>query len=196
MTITPAIVRTNVLTGQAAGFYQVYNAAVPPVLPARTATVGGTWGAPWAPIGATMDGLNFNFKRTMNAIMVEEKRTALQQLTKEALFSFDVELAEDTFKTMQLAYGGGTITTVAAGSGTVGYERFVPSPEVVQFSFAFETENEFGMPRRVLVPIVTPAADVKTQYNRATKQRTYNVTLESLVEIDECTFENVNAVAL
>lgn len=196
MAIQPVYNRSAVLVGQARGFVQVYDADVPPVLPARTSTVGGAWASPWEPIGATVDGLNFNFKRTLNSIMIEEQRVAIAQLTKESVFSFDVELSEDTFKSMKLAYGGGTITTVAAGSGTVGYESFVPSAEVVQFSFGFESENEFGMPRRVLVPIVVPSADVKTQFNRATKQRTYNVTLESLVEVDQCTFENVTAVAL
>lgn len=192
----PAYVRANVLTGMAAGYYQVYNSAVPPVLPARTTTLNVAWTSPWSPIGATTAGLDFSFQRTLNSIMIEEQRVAVAQFTKESKFSFDVELSEDTFKSMQLAYGGGVITTVPAGTGTVGYQAFVPSPEVNQFSFGFEAKNEYGFPRRVLVPIVIPAANVKTQFNRATKQRTYTVTLESLVEIDQCTFENVTAVAL
>lgn len=192
----PAYVRANVLVGQAAGYYQVYNSAVPPVLPTRTTTLNVAWPSPWKPLGATVSGVDFSFARTLNSIMIEEQRVAIAQFTKESKFSFDVELSEDTFKSMQLAYGGGTVTSTAAASGTVGYDAFVPSAEVVQFSFGFEAKNEFGFPRRVLVPIVIPAANVKTQFNRATKQRTYNVTLESLVEVDQCTFENVTAVAL
>lgn len=196
MTVAPAYDRTKVLVGQARGFYQVYNPSVPPVLPARTQNTGGAWAAPWKPIGATVDGLTFNFKRDLNDITIEEQSIPIAQLTKSATFSFDMELSEDTFTTMALAYGGGTVNTVAAASGQVGYQTLVPSDEVVQYAFAFEADNEFGMARRVLIPILVPAADVKTGYNRATKQRTYNITLESLVPLGQCVFENVNAAAL
>lgn len=192
MAITPAYTASKVLVGQARGWYQVYNAGSPPVLPTRS-TSFVTWSSPWQPIGATMDGLTFNFKRSVNDIKIEEQRTKVAQYTTDAAFSFDVELSEDTFKTMQLAYGGGTITTVAAGSGTVGYESLVPAAEMSYFSFGFDTVNEFGYPRYVLIPIVQVTADVKTQYNRAKQQRTYNVSVESLVEIDQCTFINVTA---
>lgn len=195
-TEAPLYTRANVLTGVASGYYQVYNSAVPPVLPARTTTLNTTWTSPWTPIGATAGGLDFNFQRNLSPIMIEEQSVAIAQLTKDAKFSFSVELSEDTFKSMALAYGGGTITTVPAASGTVGYETLTPSAEVVQYSFGFEAANEFGFPRRVLVPIVIPNAQVKTQYNRASKQRTYMITLESLVPIEQCTFENVKAVAL
>lgn len=193
---SPVYSRANVLTGLASGYYQVYNSAVPPTLPARTTTLNTTWSAPWTPIGATAGGLDFNFQRNLTPIMIEEQSVAVAQLTKDAKFSFTVELSEDTFKTMALSYGGGTITTIAAASGTVGYETLTPSPEVVQYSFGFEAVNEFGFPRRVLVPIVIPNAQIKTQFNRSSKQRTYAITLESLVPIEQCTFENVKAVAL
>lgn len=190
--VQPAYTAANVLTGQARGFYQVYNASSPPTLPARATTLGA-WASPWQSIGATMNGLTFNFKRSVNDIKIEEQRTKVAQFTTDAAFSFDVELSEDTFKTMQLAYGGGTITTVAAGTGTVAYQSLTPSAEMSYFSFGFDTLNEFGYPRYVLIPIVQVTADVKTQYNRAKQQRTYNVTVESLVEIDQCTFINVTA---
>ncbi len=192
----PPYARTNVLTGLATGWYQVYNPSVPPVLPTRSTTLNTTWSAPWTPIGATAGGLDFNFMRTLTSIMIEEQSVAIAQVTKESKFSFTVELSEDTFKTMALSYGGGTITNVAAASGTVGYETLTPSAEVVQYSFAFEAANEFGFPRRVLVPIVIVNSQVKTQYNRSSKQRTYAITLESLIPIEQCTFENIKAVAL
>jgi hypothetical protein len=196
MSVTPEYVRANVLTGQARRFYQPYNPATPPVLPARSLVVGGAWSSPWVATGASVDGLAFNFERNLNEIMIEEQSVPVAQLTKDAKFSFDIELSEDTFKTMALAYGGGTITTTAPATGAVGFETLVISDEVVQYSFAFEAENEKGYPRRVLVPIVVPRAQVKTQYNRATKQRTYNVTLESLVPLGQCVFENVTLPGL
>lgn len=192
MAITPAYTRANVLVGEARGWWQVYNASSPPALPTRS-TSFVTWPSPWTPIGATVSGLDFNFQRQTQDIKIEEQRTKVAQFTTSAAFSFDVELSEDTFQTMQLAYGGGTITTVAPGTGTVGYQSLTPAPEMTYFSFGFDTQNEFGYPRYVLIPVVQVTANVKTQYNRASKQRTYNVTVESLVEIDQCTFINVTA---
>lgn len=192
----PPYVRANVLTGLASGYYQVYNPAVPPVLPPRTTTLNTLWAAPWTSIGASAGGIDFNFSRTLTPITIEEQAVPIAQVTKTANFSFTVELSEDTFKSMQLAYGGGTITTVAAATAQPGYQTLAPSAEVVQYSFGFEAMNEFGFPRRVLVPIVIANAQVKTQYNRSTKQRTYAITLESLVPIETCTFENVTAAGL
>lgn len=196
MAILPAYTRSAVLTGQAACFVQPYVPGTPPVLPARTLALGGTWPTPWVPVGATLKGLSFNFKRDVNEIMIEEQRVPIAQLTKKSTFTFELELSEDTFQAMQLAYGGGTITTVAAATGTPGYETFVPSAELTQYSFAFEAENEHGKARRVLVPVVVAVADAKTEYRRSDQQRTYNVSLESLIEIDQCTFESITAAAL
>jgi hypothetical protein len=196
MAVQPAYTRSNVLTGQARAFTQVYNPSVPPVLPANTVDLGGTWPGPWTAVGATKQGLAFNFKRDVNEIQIEEQRTPVAQLTTKSTFTFELELSEDTFQAMQLAYGGGTITTVAAASGQPGYQTFVPNAELTQYAFAFEAENEFGMARRVLVPVVVAVSDAKTEYRRADAQRTYNVSLASLVEIDQCTFRNITAVAL
>lgn len=196
MPVSPAYTRSNVLTGQARCFVQPYNASVPPTLPAVTVAVGGAWASPWTPVGATMNGLTFNFKRDVNDIMVEEQRVPVAKLTKATTFTFELELSEDTFPTMQLAYGGGTITTTAAVSGVPGYQNLTVSPELTLFSFGFETDNEYGYARRVLVPIVVCVSDAKTTFRRAEQQRTYNVSMESLVEVDQVTFRNVNAAAL
>lgn len=196
MAVAPAYARANVMVGQARCFVQPYNAGSPPALPANTVALGGTWASPWAAIGATMNGLTFNFKRDVNDIMIEEQRVPVAKLTKMTTFTFDLELSEDTLTTLQLAYGGGTLTTVAAASGQPGYQNLVVNPELQLFSFAFEAENAFGMARRVLVPIVSIVSNAKTTFRRADQQRTYNVAAESLVEVDQCTFRDINAVAL
>lgn len=196
MAVTPAYARANVMVGQARCFVQPYNAAAPPALPANTVALGGAWSAPWTAIGATMNGLTFNFKRDVNDIMIEEQRVPVAKLTKMTTFTFEMELSEDTLTTLQLAYGGGTLTTVAAASGQPGYQNLVVNPELQLFSFAFEAENPYGMARRVLVPIVSVVSNAKTTFRRADQQRTYNVSAESLVEVDQCTFRDINAVAL
>lgn len=185
-----------VLVGSVRPFVQPYDPAVPPALPANSIPVNGAWPSSWTELGATMNGLEFDFSRKTKKIEIDETPTPLGYTTDSVDFMFGLELAEDTLETWQLSYGGGTISTTAAASGTVGTRQLHISRELQNFSFAFEGKNEKQMFRRVLVPIVLSVANMKTAYNRSTKQRTYKVQFTSLVDIDQVTILEQNAVAL
>lgn len=188
-------VRDNVLVGQARPFIQPYDPAVPPVLPADSVPLNGVWGGNWVELGATTNGLEFDFSRKTKKIMVEEQQTPVAITTTDTTFTFGLELSEDTLATMRLAYGGGTITTIPAGAGQLGIQTLAISSELTDFSFGFEGVNEFGFWRRVLVPVVVSVANAKTQYQRADKQRTYKVQFESLVDPTQVTIRQMTAVA-
>lgn len=188
-------VRDNVLVGQARPFIQPYDPAVPPALPADSIPLNGAWGGNWVELGATMKGLEFDFSRKTKKIMVEEQQTPVVITTTDTTFTFGMELSEDTLETMRLAYGGGIITTTAAGAGQIGVQTLSISAELSNFSFAFEGVNEKGFWRRVLVPVVVSVAAAKTQYVRADKQRTYKVQFESLVDPSQVTIRQMTAVA-
>lgn len=187
--------RTKVLTGQARPMIQPYNVAVPPVLPANTLPLNGVWPAPWVELGATESGLEFDFMRKTKDITIEEQQTPIQVTTTALTFKFSLELSEDSLDTMKYAYGGGTITTVAAGTGTVGTRQLLISPELTNFSFAFEGQNEYGFWRRVLVPVVVSIAQAKTMYKRADKQRTYKCEFSSLVDATQVTILEQQTIA-
>jgi hypothetical protein len=188
-------VRDNVLVGQARPFIQPYDPAVPPVLPADSIPLNGVWGGNWVELGATTNGLEFDFARKTKKIMVEEQQTPVAITTTDTTFTFAMELSEDTLDTMRLAYGGGTITTIPAGVGQLGIQTLQISSELTNFSFGFEGVNEKGFWRRVLVPVVVSVASAKTQYQRADKQRTYKVQFESLVDPTQVTIRQMTAVA-
>lgn len=194
-TATPTYDRTQVLVGQARRFIAPYVAGSPAALPANTVALNGTWATPWVEIGATMAGLEFAFKRTTKKIMIEEQQTPVQITTTDTQFSFGLELAQDSLDTMKLAYGGGLITTVAPTTGVPGTQQLQIGADLSQYSFGFEGQNEFGFWRRVLVPVVVSVADVKTEYVRASKQRTYKVSFESLVDVSQVTILQQNLAA-
>lgn len=196
MPALPTYDRSKVLVGQARRFIAPYTVATPPALPANTIALNGPWGTPWVELGATMAGLEFQFKRTTKDIMIEEQQTPVVITTTKTQFMFNMELAEDSLTTMQVAYGGGVITTTAAATGVPGTRQLQIGQELSQYSFGFEGQNEFGFWRRVLVPIVVSVADVKTEFVRASKQRTYKVSFESLVDVSQVTILEQSAVAL
>lgn len=197
MSITRTYDRSKVLVGQARPFVKPYDVNTPPVLPnSNSVALNGAWGSGWLELGATMNGLEFDFDRKTKRIMIEEQQTPVAVTTTDTTFAFNLELSEDSLDTMLLAYGGGLITTTAAASGTVGTRQLQIGTELTQFSFAFEGQNEYGFWRRVLVPVVVSVANAKTMYRRADKQRTYKVEFTSLVDPSQVTILEQFAVAL
>lgn len=196
MPVQRAYTTKNVLVGQARPFIKPYDPLVPPALPANTVALNGTWGSGWTELGATEKGLTFKFTRRTKDITVEEQQTPVAVTTTETTFAFDLELSEDTLDTMKLAYGGGTIITVAAATGVPGTRQLAISSDLTNFSFGFEGQNEYGFWRRVLVPIVVSIANAQTMYVRAEKQRTYKAEFRSLVDPTQVTILEQFAAAL
>lgn len=196
---TPQYVRRNILTGQAALYLAEYNATTPVPLPDDDEPLGFTWITPWKPAGATLEGVSVTFSREATDIRVEEQSTPVDQKTTSAGFTVNTSLSEDTLDTMRYAYGGGTITTHAAGASTTGTQTLVISEEVDHFVLGLEGQAKprtgIATPwRRVLIPDVTSIAEVETAYRRAEQQRVYPCTFTSLVPVSEIIISEMNAL--
>jgi hypothetical protein len=165
----------------------------PADLPENTLALGDAWPDPWSPPGATTEGLTFGFSRDANDITIEEQPSPVDTRTNSLEFTMDCTLSEDTIETMRIAYGGGVVTTTAAGAGTYGYQDLVISDEMEDFAFGFEGENQFGRPRRVVVPVVKSVGDIQTAYRRADSQRSYEVSFKSLVALKDVKIRNITA---
>lgn len=192
----PVYDRKNVLVGLAAMYFQPYLPEDLPELPPDTNPLWTVWPTPWTPVGATTEGLTFGFQRETNNIMIEEQVTPVDVQTTAVNFTMQITLSEDTLETMILAYGGGEIATVAPGSGTPGIKTLEIASNFSYFSFGFEGKNNKGFWRRVLVPVVVSVAEAQTIYRRAESQRTYGVTLTSLVAPEEVIIREMTAAAL
>lgn len=199
--LVPSYNRLNVMTGMAALRLQPFNPSVPAALPANSEPLGFNWAAPWEAVGATMEGVTFGFAREATDIRIEEQVTQVDQKTASVGFTVTVTLSEDTLESMRRAYGGGSLTTVAAGTGTVGTKTLKISSEIEHFALGLEGQAppRSGLPtpwRRILIPDVTSVASVETVYRRAAQQRTYNCTFTSLVPPEDVIIRELNAAAI
>lgn len=196
--VTPEFHREWVLVGQAAIRLFPLDPTNPtaPSLPTDTVELNGSWGPGWVPIGATEEGVTLNFSRSTENITVEESQVPVDVRTTELTFTVGCSLSEDTMETMRIAFGGGTITTTPATETTPGVKRLQVSPELDQFALGAEGRNEFGKPRRILIPIVLSVADAEVQYRRAAAPRRYSVSFQSLIDIQSCEFRDIIAAPL
>lgn len=195
----PSYDRRNVLTGLASMYAQP--AALPdadeediPAVPPNTLAHGAVWNTQeWVPLGASQEGLNFGFTRETNDIMIEEQPNPVDRRTESLQFTASVTLAEDTFETMRLAYGGGTIVDVPATATLHGYQELQVSDEMEDFAFGFEGQNQWKKARRVCIPVCKSAGEIETTYRRSEEQRLYAVSFISLVPLSQCTFRNITS---
>ena len=198
--VQPTYTRQKVLVGQARTFLQKLTPTSVPALPADTVALGGAWPSSgvniWVPPGATSEGLNFRFQRSTQDVNVEEQLTPVQVNTTGLDISMEMVLSEDSMETMAVAYGSGSIVTVPAASGTMGKKTLTIGSDLDTFAFGFETQNEFGFFRRVLIPSVVSVGQAETLYRRAQDARRYAVSFRVLCAPEEIIVIDKTANAL
>lgn len=198
----PRYDRKNVLRGMAALWVAPYNASAPIGLPGNALALGGDWAnittgnAAWKPIGATESGVTMRFTRETTDISIEEQVNPVDVATNTLDPRVECTLAEDTLDTMMLAYGGGTVATVAPGSGTVGTQELTISEEVQHLTLGMEGVNNKGFWRRVVFQDVLSVAEVETSYRRAETQRLYAVSFRMVSPISQLKIREMNLAAL
>lgn len=195
---TPTYDRKRVMVGQVQVRLAPYSETTPAVLPADTVVLGGTWPVspqPWTPIGATSEGASLVFRRSTQSLSIEEQPNPVLVETSEIEFRVEAMLAEDTLETMRVAFGGGTITTQAAGVGTIGKKTLALSNDLDRFALGLEGKNSFGFWRRMLVPEIVSVADIEVTNRRAAGLRLYKVSFWALSPIEEVTIKDMTAAA-
>lgn len=196
---TPTYDRTKVLAGMAAVYLAPYNATSPAALPAETVALGGAWPSTpqvWTPIGATQEGVSMSFKRSTQSLNIEEQLTPVKVETTEIDCRIEATLAESTFETMRIAFGGGSIVTVAAGVGVIGKKTLTISSDLDHFALGLEGIDPNGFFRRILIPEIVSIAEVEESYRRAANLRMYKVSFMALVAPEQMTFVEKTANAL
>lgn len=169
----PSYNRLNVLVGLANCYVQPYNPLVPAALPSDMIALNGVWASPWIPIGATDQGLSFEFQRKTTNIMVEEQQTPVQVTSDATDIMAVVDLAEDSLQTMLWAFGGGTITAIAAAPTQPAMSVLQVHSNLDQFAFGFEGTDPAGFYRRVLAQPCVSAGKVDAKFRRAAGKRMY-----------------------
>lgn len=198
MAFTPTYDRQRVMAGMVAVYLAPYSTASPAALPAESVALGGAWPStpqPWAPIGATEQGASFLFRRSTQSLTVEEQLTPVKVETTEVELKVEATLAEDSVETMRTAFGGGTITTTAAGVGQIGKKELEIQSDLTHFALGMEGQNSFGFFRRILIPDIVSIADVEVTNRRAAGLRLYKVSFWCLSTIEDVSIVDKTANA-
>lgn len=198
-TFTPRYTRKNVIRGQAQIWTRPQDDTA--TLPNNTLALGGDWagasGNPlWTPIGASESGATMRFSRSTNDITIEEQLNPVDIATTSVDPRIEVTLSEDTLETMKLAYGGGTITTVAPQTGVPGYRELKIAEDIEHLTLGLEGMNTKTQWRRVLWLDVLSVADVETSYRRSETQRLYAVSFRLVSPIADALIREWNLAPL
>lgn len=185
----------NVVVGLAAVWIQPWLADTPAVLPADSLMYGADWVSPWGHLGATDQGWKLKIATKTADITIEEQSTPVDILADGKTLTVSGSLAEDTLQHMLWAYGGGTLTTVAAGASQVGKQTLSLQDKLEKWAIGVETVNKFGFYRRFLIPKMVIASDVETSYRRAAEKRMYNFEANSICPIEDVEIVDMTAPA-
>lgn len=199
-TLTPRYTRKNVIRGQAQIWTRPQDDTA--TLPSNALALGGDWSTPatgnalWTAIGASESGATMRFSRSTNDITIEEQLNPVDIATTSIDPRIEVTLSEDTLETMKLAYGGGTITTVAPQTGIPGYRELKIAEDIEHLTLGLEGMNTKTQWRRVLWLDVLSVADVETSYRRSETQRLYAVSFRLVSPIADALIREWNLAAL
>jgi hypothetical protein len=185
----------NVVVGLAAVYIQPWVPEEVAELPDDTVMYGGDWGSPWQHLGGTDQGWKLRVATKTADITIEEQSTPVDILADGKTLTVSGDLAEDTLQHMLWAYGGGTLTTVAAGAAQVGKTTLSLQDKLEKWALGVETINKYGFYRRFLIPKVVIADDVETSYRRAADKRMYQFTANSICPIEDVEIVDMTAPA-
>ena len=183
---------TNVIVGAAS----IWTAPINTVPPLTSLAAGTPWLAPWVSVGATDAGLTMGVELKTVPIMIEEQPSPVDMVVDTEDVTFAFTLSEDTLASMQLAYGGGTLTVTAPSSILPGTSSLALSPILGQVAIGFEALNTFGLARRIVIPAAVTTAKVDTAYRRAKAARLYPVTLTAVCPVGSISIVEITAAAL
>lgn len=117
--------------------------------------------------GYTQEGINFGVSVTRGAIDVDQLLESLFTPITGREMTFSTNLAQWTATNLQLAFGQGTISTVAAGAGTHGYtELSIGDVEPdTYYSWLIDIEQQdTGEPIRILGYKMVPVGSVESTF--------------------------------
>lgn len=131
-------------------------------------------------VGATNEGFKINVETSTTQITIEEQSTPVDEKVESKAIGIEAALAEDTMESMRYSWGGGDITTTAAGAGIAGTKKMTLTDEIEYYYAALEMRNFNGFARRILVDKVSVSGSGEVSFRRAADKRMYPVRVASL----------------
>jgi hypothetical protein len=182
----------------AGGFSLLFNGSLGAVNITLSAQTGGpaTITLPvWLPAGATDQGWSFTGTKQTQDITVEEQSSPAGVTMTTQSVSIAGTLAEDVMQSWQWAFNGQKLVTAAA-SGQPGKTRIVLSDTIARYAVCLETQNKFGMARRVYIPDCVCLDSPNVGFRRAANKRMLAVSFRSVCNINQIWVDEFTAAAL
>lgn len=152
--------------------------------------------ADWVSAGATNEGFKINVETSTTQITIEEQSTPVGETVESKAIGIEAALAESTMESMKYSWGGGTITTTAAASGTPGTEKMTLTDDIQYYTVVLETRNFNGFARRIYVPKVSVTGSGEVSFRRAADKQMFPVRFASLCKPTEIQIVDITAAAL
>lgn len=188
----------NVAVGHAALYTRPWVLGTPYTkMPDSTALFAVTaWEtAGWAVAGATHEGFKINAEASTTTITIEEQSTPVEEQLEAKSVSIEAALAEDTINSMSMAWGGGTVVSVAAGASQPGKQTMSLDNQVKKVVACLELKNPKGFARRIYIAKASLFGSGETSFRRSAEKRTYPIKLNSLCRPDEIEVVEIIAAA-
>lgn len=151
---------------------------------------------PWTYIGYTEDGVDFDATRKEVMHRVDEQSNPLFLTIDTTETKLVTSLAESTLENMKNAFGGGTITTTAAGVGTIGKTVLQLADNVTNLALILQGVNPAGFFRRIYIPKIASIGKIKQEYNRAKKKQLLQVEFAAICPVQQIVVTDKTANAL
>jgi hypothetical protein len=182
--MTAVAIDTDLLVGGAANLFAapwgLASPGEPEPAPADTVAFGTEWEGNFAFPGSTSQGVKFSKAPKTVDWRVEEQAQPANVLIDTQDISIDTILMEETLANLKLAFGGGTIATVAPGVGQPGKSTLTLSDTLDFLTVGFDVLDVDGMALRVYIPKVVSVATVAPVMRRAAAPRMYQLTLRAI----------------
>lgn len=180
----PALYDANkVAVGYAIAYVQPWSASMAaPALPAATSALWTPWATPWKPLGATDDGYSIEIKPKVSGINIEEQANDVIRTMDSMSVQVSASLAEDSMQTLQLAWNGSSIVSVAATPSATGTDTMTLTSGLMNYALGLEMQNYNGLARRIVIPKVGVSSSGTTKYRRSAEKRMYGIDLTALCD--------------
>lgn len=159
----------DILTGPV----KVYYAPVGETQPSKDSVAyDSPWGGNWVALGYSKKGLTCAYNTEELEVMIEESLAAVKRRRTQESVTLELTLAELTAANVGLAVGS-TVTSAAAGSGTVGYEQLdvgdesVPVEKAWGFEGLYLDANGIRFPLRVFLLKGTARLNGPLEFSKA-----------------------------
>lgn len=138
----------------------------PDVMPANTVPLGGNVGGNWRSAGYTNDdGVAESFAQDRGAVMTAQQRHPVLRPVNGYTDTVSGTLLETTLENLRDILGRGTISTIAAGSGTPGQKQLrltdATDQTIAVLVEGVAPPSDGGMPRRIFFPAVQATGTVE-----------------------------------